>query len=59
MEQILAIIIISYDLDAQIMELPVPATGSVFLKRIFRIRIVQKNLSYMVSGSVYHMLFNF
>lgn len=37
----------------KVMKLLVPVIGSLLLKRIFRIGIVQNRLSYLVSGSVY------
>ena len=42
MKQILAIVIISYGLNAKILKLLVFVIGSLLLKRILRIGIVQK-----------------
>lgn len=58
MKQILAIVIISCGLDAQIVKLLVPAIGSLWLKGMFRVGIVQKSLSHLVSGSVYNIVFS-
>ena len=39
-----------------IADLPIPVIGSLPLKRIFRIGIVQKNLRNVVHESTYHMI---